>query len=158
MGMIPYDVRSTVSRYSSCSEHSTTIHAFRSATNKGVSSRPMNDIRGYTSNKPRWHTSQKTRSSRKIQLRRILLDLVLLADRTNAEPKSYLSIRYYPLDSVLYCLQRKIRTHLDLLFGYVWKLFMGINISVQQYNGGFLPDIILLTQGYYQWGTRLNIM
>ena len=32
---------------------------------------------------------------------------------------------------------------------------MGINISVQ-YNGGFLPDIILLTQGYYQWGTRLT--
>ena len=45
MGMIPYGVRSTVSRYSSCSEHSTTIHAFRSATNEGVSSRPMNDIR-----------------------------------------------------------------------------------------------------------------
>ena len=45
MSMIPYDVRSTVSRYSSCSEHSTTIHAFRSATNEGVSSRPMNDIR-----------------------------------------------------------------------------------------------------------------
>ena len=31
------------------------------------------------------------------------------------------------------------------------------NMSVQ-YNGGFLPDIILLTQGYYQWGTRLNTM
>ena len=31
---------------------------------------------------------------------------------------------------------------------------MVINISVQ-YNGGLLPDIILLTQGYYQWGTRL---
>ena len=35
---------------------------------------------------------------------------------------------------------------------------MVINISVQQYNGGLLPDIILLTQGYYQWGTRLNTM
>ena len=34
---------------------------------------------------------------------------------------------------------------------------MVINISVQ-YNGGVLPDIILLTQGYYQWGTRLNTM
>ena len=34
---------------------------------------------------------------------------------------------------------------------------MVINISVQ-YNGGLLPDIILLTQGYYQWGTRLNTM
>ena len=29
---------------------------------------------------------------------------------------------------------------------------MVINISVQ-HNGGFLPDIILLTQGYYHWGT-----
>ena len=32
---------------------------------------------------------------------------------------------------------------------------MVINISVQD-SGGLLPDIILLTQGYYQWGTRLN--
>ena len=32
---------------------------------------------------------------------------------------------------------------------------MVINASVQ-YNGGFLPDIILFTQGYYLWGTRLN--
>ena len=34
---------------------------------------------------------------------------------------------------------------------------MVINISVK-YNGEFLPDIILLTKGYYQWGTRLNTM
>ena len=34
---------------------------------------------------------------------------------------------------------------------------MVINISVQ-YNGGFLPDIILLTQGNYHWGTLLNTM
>ena len=34
---------------------------------------------------------------------------------------------------------------------------MVINVSVQ-YNGGLLPYIILLTQGYYQWGTRLNTM
>ena len=32
---------------------------------------------------------------------------------------------------------------------------MAINTSVQ-YNGGLLPDIILLTQGYYHRGTRLN--
>ena len=32
---------------------------------------------------------------------------------------------------------------------------MVINISVQ-YSGGLLPDIILLTQGYYQWGTRVS--
>ena len=34
---------------------------------------------------------------------------------------------------------------------------MVINISVQ-YNGGFIPDIILLTPGYHHWGTRLNTM
>ena len=43
------------------------------------------------------------------------------------------------------------------MLGYDWWLCMVINISVQ-YNGGFLPDIILLTQGYYHWGTRLNTM
>ena len=32
---------------------------------------------------------------------------------------------------------------------------MVINISVQ-YNGGFLPDITMLTQGYYYRGTHLN--
>ena len=34
---------------------------------------------------------------------------------------------------------------------------MAINISVQ-YNGGFLPDIILLTLCYYHRGIRLNVM
>ena len=33
---------------------------------------------------------------------------------------------------------------------------MVINIISVQYSGGLLPGIILLTQGYYQWGTRLN--
>ena len=32
-----------------------------------------------------------------------------------------------------------------VMLGYDWGLRMVINISVQ-YNGGFLPDIILLTQ------------
>ena len=35
-----------------------------------------------------------------------------------------------------------------VMLGYDWWLYMVIDISVQ-YNGGFLPDIILLTQGYY---------
>ena len=35
---------------------------------------------------------------------------------------------------------------------------MVINISVHYNSGGLLPDIILLTQGYYQRGTRLNTM
>ena len=34
---------------------------------------------------------------------------------------------------------------------------MASNVSVQ-YNGGLLPDIILLTQCYYHRGTRLNAM
>ena len=34
---------------------------------------------------------------------------------------------------------------------------MAIGVRVQ-YNGGLLPDIIVLTQGYYHWETRLNAM
>ena len=37
------------------------------------------------------------------------------------------------------------------------RLCMAINVSVQ-YDGGLLPDIILLTQCYYHRGTRLNAM
>ena len=55
---------------------------------------------------------------------------------------------YYPLN---YVLQQ------CLVFCYVWWLCMAINISVQ-YSGGLLPDIILLTQGYYHRGTCLNTM
>ena len=36
--------------------------------------------------------------------------------------------------------------------------FMAIIVRSVQYNGGLLPDIILLTQCYYRWGTRLNAM
>ena len=32
-----------------------------------------------------------------------------------------------------------------------------VNVRVQ-YDGGFLPDIRLLTQGYYHRGSRLNAM
>ena len=44
-----------------------------------------------------------------------------------------------------------------VMLGYDWWLCMVNNISVQ-YSGGLLHDIILLTQGYYQWGARLNTM
>ena len=40
---------------------------------------------------------------------------------------------------------------------FCWCPCMAINVSVQ-YDGGFLPDIILLTQCYYHWRTRLNVM
>ena len=60
------------------------------------------------------------------------------------------SLAAYPpptphLDDVLVCLP------------FCWCPCMAINVSVQ-YDGGFLPDIILLTQCYYHRGTRLNVM
>ena len=45
----------------------------------------------------------------------------------------------------------------SFVFPFVWCPCMAINVSVQ-YDGGFLPDIILLTQCYYDRGTRLNAM
>ena len=44
-----------------------------------------------------------------------------------------------------------------LCLGFVWRPCMAINVSVQ-YNGGLLPDIILLTQFNYHRGTHLNAM
>ena len=35
------------------------------------------------------------------------------------------------------------------MLGYDWWLCMVINICVQYNGGGLLPDIILLTHGYY---------
>ena len=46
---------------------------------------------------------------------------------------------------------------LFLFLLFIWCPCMAINVSVQ-YNGGLLPDIILLTQCYYHRGTRLNVM
>ena len=43
------------------------------------------------------------------------------------------------------------------LLMFFWCPGMAINVSVQ-YNGGLLPDIILLTQCYFHRGTRLNAM
>ena len=40
---------------------------------------------------------------------------------------------------------------------FFWCPCMAINVRVQ-YNGGLLPDIILLTQCYHHRGTRLNAM
>ena len=38
---------------------------------------------------------------------------------------------------------------------FFWCPCLAINASVK-YNGGLLPDIILLTQCYFHQGTRLN--
>ena len=48
-----------------------------------------------------------------------------------------------------------------IVYGVLLMLFscpcMAINVSIQ-YNGGLLPDIILLTQRYFHQVTRLNAM
>ena len=41
---------------------------------------------------------------------------------------------------------------------FLVSLYMAINVNVQYNNGGFLPDIILLTQCYLHRGTCLNAM
>ena len=43
---------------------------------------------------------------------------------------------------------------------FVWCPCMAINVVSVQYNGGLLPDIMLLTQCsyYHHRGTRLNAM
>ena len=51
-------------------------------------------------------------------------------------------------DGVLHCL---------LFLMFFWCLYMAINVNVR-YNGGFLPDIILLSQCYLHRGTCLNAM
>ena len=51
-------------------------------------------------------------------------------------------------DGVLHCL---------LFLMFFWCPYMAINVNVQ-YNGGFLPDIVLLTQCYLHRGTCLNAM
>ena len=58
------------------------------------------------------------------------------------------------------CLYFKEKLFDDVLvcLPFCWCPCMAINVSVQQYDGGFLPDIILLTQCYYHRGTRLNAM
>ena len=76
---------------------------------------------------------------------------------TQAQPSSIvvwfddivIAYYYYLLNYVLYLL-----SFVFVVFG---GCIMAINVSVQ-FNGGSLPNIILLTQGYYHCGTHLNAM
>ena len=52
-------------------------------------------------------------------------------------------------DGVLHCL---------LFLMFFWCPYMAISNVNVQYNGGFLPDIIMLTQCYLHRGTCLNAM
>ena len=57
------------------------------------------------------------------------------------------------------CLMIDVLHTLFLFSMFFWCPCMVINVVSVQYNGGFLPDIILLTQCYYHnRGTRLNAM
>ena len=47
--------------------------------------------------------------------------------------------------------------YIGLWLLFFWYPCMAINVSVQ-YNGGLLPDIILLTRCYYHRGTPLNAL
>ena len=51
-------------------------------------------------------------------------------------------------DGVLHCL---------LFLMFFWCPYMAINVNVQ-YNGGFLPDIILLTQCYLHRGSHEEVL
>ena len=58
---------------------------------------------------------------------------------------------------LLHCLMMVYYIVSGLFLLFFWRPCMASNVSVQ-YNGGFLHDIILLTQCYYHRGTRLNTM
>ena len=64
-------------------------------------------------------------------------------------------MKQYIITTLLDVILQYIVSALFLLF--VWCPCMAINVSAQ-YNGGLLPDIILLTQCYHHRGTRLNAM
>ena len=60
---------------------------------------------------------------------------------------------------LLRCLRRDLVYYIvsGLFLMFFWCPCMAINVNVQ-YNGGLLPDIILLTQCYLHRGTCLNAM
>ena len=119
MGMVPtYDVRSTASRYSSCSTPNKTTHAFRPETNEGVSSQPMNDARVLCLKQTKVTILPK-KFPMKIQLRRShliqIVDVFLVRNvfpsrHDNSWPVIKVSIKIESHDIVLDCLRRSSRT------------------------------------------------
>ena len=62
------------------------------------------------------------------------------------------------VQSILLLLPFKLCTTVLSFVFHVWWPGMAINVVSVQYNGGFLPEIIMLTQVYYHRGTHLNAM
>ena len=81
----------------------------------------------------------------------ILYSILLIVDFSPTFyclPKPLFLYGLMVLLSTLVLYPRNYVPHTVVMLGFNWWLCMVINISVQ-YNGGLLPDIILLTQGYY---------
>ena len=76
-----------------------------------------------------------------------LLDILLI------DPSPYFCMVRWHYYRILF-LPSKLGTTLSSV---LLCLVSAVDICVQ-YKGGLLPDIVLLTQGYYHWGTRLNTM
>ena len=55
----------------------------------------------------------------------------------------------------MYIIKTMFDNVLQLVLLFFWCPCMAINVSIQ-YNSGFLPGIILLTQCYYHRGTRFK--
>ena len=75
---------------------------------------------------------------------------------------SYLIIIYYIVFGwfwlLCYTMYYYIIHCFCLLKGFWCPCMAAIIVNSVQYNGGLLPDIILLTQCNYHWGTRFNAM
>ena len=82
--------------------------------------------------------------------------------------QQYTSVHFLPKPLFLYVSMVLLSTNSStipvtvyftvVMLGYDWCLGMVINTISVHNSGGLLPNIILLTQDYYQWGTRLNTM
>ena len=86
----------------------------------------------------------------------MLINIILTATTENKKARKHiLLLPYFIMYNIMFLFV--VCTTL-----FLFKLFFGVPASrlicSVQYNGGLLPDIILLTQCYYHRGTRLNAM
>ena len=127
VGMVPtYDVRSTASRYSSCSTSNTTIHAFRPENNVGASSQPMNDTRVLCL-KQRKVTLLPQKSTMKIQLRRsrlILYELgtAVIDTRNSPYPAEEMEDAHSFLEACYGCSRLELCLFPKIPQGYIIKV------------------------------------
>ena len=124
VGMVPtYDVRSTASRYSSCSTSNTTIHAFRPENNVGASSQPMNGTRVLCL-KQRKVTLLPQKSTMKIQSRLILYELgtAVIDTRNFPYPTEEMEDAHSFLEACYGCSRLKLCLFPKIPQGYIIKV------------------------------------